>query len=514
MSEQFIEKAKQIHGDKYDYSKVKYITNLKEIIIICKEHGDFLQLPKTHKQGGGCKKCRLLICANKKILESKCKFFNEIKNKDIKNRWDYSKAECEFSGINNKITLKCNGCNNETTRTAWAHLNYFQPCKRKCYMINTIDIKLANINTINNIIKYEQLPEEWKIFPNNKNYLISNKGFIQNLKTKKIFNGSLDKNSGYMRTSINKKNYSIHYIVAITFLPNPENKLTVNHKNKNRTDNKLENLEWSTYMEQNIHKNINNTKIYKNHNNGKIILRIDKETNTIIEKYATIILASKWILENIYKSEINGKDIQKQLENMTSALSQKIKRNTNNWFGYNFIWKFEDIDANNEDNEIYKPIINIEKDGYYISNFGRIKNPSGKIKNIFSICGGYYDLKIDKNGKHYKIHRLVALHFIENLNNKPFINHKNGNKLDNRVENLEWCTNQENVIHGYETGLNKKGLSPIIQYDKDKNGIKEFKSISDASKELNINNSSISQCCRNIIKQTHGYIFKYKLINN
>lgn len=57
MTAEFIEKAYEVHGDKYDYSKVKYINNLMEVIIICREHGEFEQLPKTHKRGNGCVKC-------------------------------------------------------------------------------------------------------------------------------------------------------------------------------------------------------------------------------------------------------------------------------------------------------------------------------------------------------------------------------------------------------------------------------------------------------------------------
>ena len=57
---EFINKSKEVHGDKYDYSKVVYENNLKEVLIICKKHGEFLQLPKTHKRGSGCNSCGLL----------------------------------------------------------------------------------------------------------------------------------------------------------------------------------------------------------------------------------------------------------------------------------------------------------------------------------------------------------------------------------------------------------------------------------------------------------------------
>jgi len=63
-TEQFIIDATLIHGDKYDYSKVVYENNLKEVIIICKEHGEFLQLPKTHKRGNGCKDCGIIRTVN------------------------------------------------------------------------------------------------------------------------------------------------------------------------------------------------------------------------------------------------------------------------------------------------------------------------------------------------------------------------------------------------------------------------------------------------------------------
>lgn len=511
-NETFINLSNEIHNNTYSYNNVNYINNLTEVIITCHIHGNFRQLPKCHLRGHGCNKCSYVKSANKKILESKIQFLKEIKLVDNENRWDYSNVDKEFTGTNNIITIKCNGCGNNITRTPWSHLNNFSPCRRGCFIIKNKEFNLKDNDNIisNEIVNIIEIPEEWKPFPDNENYSISNKGYFKYNKNKKVSNGSLDKISGYMRTAINKKNYSIHYMVAKTFLPNPDNKETVNHKNKNRTDNRVENLEWSTYAEQNLHKNTNSTKHYGSHNNGKTILRINRETNEIIEKYETITMASKWIIENIYKIETTNKNIEKELKSISSSLSQKIKKNQNNFFGYDFIWKFEK-EITIQETEIWKPIVNIEKEGYYISNLGKIRNPSGKIKETFSIAGGYYDYKIIQSGKHHKIHRLVALHFIENPYNKQYVNHKNGNKLDNKVENLEWVTNQENVIHGYENGLNKEGLSPIIQYDKEgKYIIKEFKSISDASRELNIDSSSISACCREITIQTHGFHFKYK----
>ena len=93
----FIDKAKQIHGDKYDYSKVEYINNLKEIIIYCRKHGVFLQTPKVHKKGGGCGKC---VGKNKTTDE----FINE--SQEIHgDKYDYSNTI--YIDAKTNVTIKC-----------------------------------------------------------------------------------------------------------------------------------------------------------------------------------------------------------------------------------------------------------------------------------------------------------------------------------------------------------------------------------------------------------------------
>ena len=80
---------------------------------------------------------------------------------------------------------------------------------------------------------------------------------------------------------------------------------------------------------------------------------------------------------------------------------------------------------------------------------------------------------------------LVSKVFIPNPENKKQVNHIDGNKLNSKLKNLEWCTASENSQHAHDTGLNPK-QKPIIQYDKKMNKIKEFKSQTEASKELKI----------------------------
>jgi len=99
----FIEKAKKKHGDKYDYSKVEYKNNLTKVIIICREHGEFQQLPGGHLTGYGCRKCSVLDRTNTK------EYFIENAKKIHGDRYDYSKVEYKNAETNIIIICKEHG---------------------------------------------------------------------------------------------------------------------------------------------------------------------------------------------------------------------------------------------------------------------------------------------------------------------------------------------------------------------------------------------------------------------
>ena len=96
---------------------------------------------------------------------------------------------------------------------------------------------------------------------------------------------------------------------------------------------------------------------------------------------------------------------------------------------------------------------------FYISNYGDVIGKRGNVLKNIKKKDGYLAVNIYIDGvrKQMKIHRLVALSHILNPENKPQVNHTNGIKTDNRVENLEWCSPSENSIHAYKNGLINSG---------------------------------------------------------
>ena len=160
-------------------------------------------------------------------------------------------------------------------------------------------------------------------------------------------------------------------------------------------------------------------------------------------------------------------------------------------------------------NEIY----GLEQyEGYTITDKGEIISYKGKKPK---------NLKLQENNKGYlfirlryhspKIHRLVAKSFIPNPENKEQVNHKNGIKSDNRVENLEWVTNQQNREHAINTGLKNEIEYNIAQYDLEDNLLNVFYTAQDALDFLNISNKrsgNIGRCIKGERKTAYGYIWK------
>ena len=223
-----------------------------------------------------------------------------------------------------------------------------------------------------------------------------------------------------------------------------------------------------------------------------------------------------------------------------------------------------------EETEIWKSLDFMGYTDYMVSNWGRVKSierivlyndgrkynyPEKILKpNINIQRYGYLQIILFKNKKPktFKVHRLVALAFLENPNNYPQVNHKDENKDNNNASNLEWVTAKQNTNYGtrnkraskkmkgkykgenhpmygkhhleetkekiskankgkhHSEEAKQKMRKPILQFTKNMVFIREWDSAKSVNIELNINDSSITKCCKNKLKSAYGFIWQYK----
>lgn len=175
--------------------------------------------------------------------------------------------------------------------------------------------------------------------------------------------------------------------------------------------------------------------------------------------------------------------------------------------------------------EYWKPVVGYE--GLYeVSNWGRVKSleryrkgPNGSIR----ICKGrILKLRTDKDGyllvalcknnikKTFRVHRLVAEAFIPNPDNLPCVNHKDENKQNNVVSNLEWCSYEYNINYGTRNErMAKRRSKTVLQYTLDGQFVREWESAAEAGRN-GFNNGHVASCCRDELKTHKGFIWKYK----
>ena len=146
-----------------------------------------------------------------------------------------------------------------------------------------------------------------------------------------------------------------------------------------------------------------------------------------------------------------------------------------------------------------------------------IGEKSGKILKPSRLNSGYLRVKLYKNAqpKMFMVHRLVAGAFIPNAQNKSQVNHKDGNKRNNAVSNLEWVTPSENEIHAYRTGLNTTAFAiastkkRVVQQTMFGETLKVWDSIGDACRATGIPSGNITHCCKGRIRHAGGYKWHY-----
>jgi hypothetical protein len=169
--------------------------------------------------------------------------------------------------------------------------------------------------------------------------------------------------------------------------------------------------------------------------------------------------------------------------------------------------------------------------GYEVSSDGRIRSFAGwkgrgtlqaRIISQGHTANGYAKVVIC-NGlvkKTASVHRLVAEAFLPNEGGKRTVNHKNGIKDDNRVCNLEWATQGENIRHAYQTGLRKPSerqkksvvdryRKPVLMMNDDGEILRSFESATEAERQTGVCHQDILKCCKKLLKHAKGFVWRY-----
>ena len=276
------------------------------------------------------------------------------------------------------------------------------------------------------------MSEVWKDIPEFDQYEVSDLGNVRNKKSQRVMI-KFQSDSGYQRITLrcNKKYVTrdVHRLVALAFLPNPEGKATVNHKNRVKNDNRLENLEWATQREQ--------------------ILHARQETYT--DQYSV----------SSYVPEV-------------------------------------------DEAEEWRPT---QHKNYNVSNKGSIKNIVTCTIRAITVDGRGY-CYTSFGTRTMSVHRVVARAFLANFTDECVINHKDGNKSNNNVHNLECVSQSRNILHAYAGGasMNKTKLVPVLQVNHLGVIIGSFPSLADAETSSGVNRGSIHGSIHNGTA-SHGYMW-------
>lgn len=387
-----------------------------------------------------------------------------------------------------------------------------------------------------------------KTLRNHPDYIICENGDVYSLKSKRILSQTLT-HHGYLVVTLDNKKYLTHRLLARIFIPNPKKLPIVNHKDLNKENNNLDNLEWVSRQENCLHAIKNGVKhkgkpIYQFDLNGNLLneyesIHIASEKTgltrssisksfdyrnisggyiwSFIDKYSPPRASKKckpveqFTLEgNLIKSHESVSLAAKELGLSQANISSVCSGKTKTCGGY--IWKFKKQEPEKNQEDFWKAWITLDQfPEYCISKDGQVfSKKTRKLLKSYS-NGGYASIKITNRGGYAKgmsVHRLVALAYLPNPNNLPVVNHLNCIKTDNRVENLEWASFSDNLKHSWDSERYKgrkttKGYkfkhqnanSKKVSAYKDGILIETFTSVSDASRKYNMQRSNITASC-------------------
>lgn len=297
--------------------------------------------------------------------------------------------------------------------------------------------------------------------------------------------------SGYVEVCIHGKRYHIHRLIAMAFeLPKTDGQTQVNHINGNPSDNRLENLEWSSQSENILHSYQTNT------SRGSSAVRQSKPIR------AAKVGTDEW-------TEFpNAHDASRELGVYRWNILKCLRGTYKQMNGYVFQYSTP-VEPPLLDGEVWKNYGNS-----CVSSLGRIQNTDGVIFTPKPRKDGYVVVQIGT--EQWLLHRLVATVFELPRPSDEYVevNHINGNPSDNVLSNLEWCTKKQNVQHSYDT--NKTRSSNVERLSKPVRGRKvgtqewiEYAGAKEATRVLGLGEGKVTLCCQGKRASTKGYEFEY-----
>lgn len=313
--------------------------------------------------------------------------------------------------------------------------------------------------------------EVWKPVEGFERYHVSTFGNVKNVESGKMLKGSKNE-PGYMTVHLtipmcSSKRLYCHRLVATTFIPNPYNLPQVDHIDRVRDNNNVNNLRWASPEQQCKNKKIS-PPISSKHR--RAVWKCDKVTGKKIEFFESTTMAVKKV----------GNTKKSKSQIIVNSISSSKPA-----YGYKWVYAEPDVITGETWKDIPSRIIGLPEEGlsrFQISDHGRMKNPRGIIRVPFEGPYGYTMLSI--NGRMYRAHRIVALTFLEKPDGKDIVNHIDGDKTNCKLSNLEWVTPRENNIHAVNEGLIK--TVGINQYGLDGTFIKKHQSVVTAHRDLGI----------------------------